>query len=98
MSLQLERVALSSSQTIPSKGIIIIVTSEEQPSGFGERHGGDTAEDLVISEVVDLGVTAEVEETAGGVIGAGSEGVAIGEEGDAIDIRLVAEVGLGACS
>ena len=49
-----------------------------------------------MSKFVHLGVAAHIEEAAGRVVGSSTEGLAIGEEGDGVDIRLVSEVSLDA--
>jgi hypothetical protein len=96
VSCELEGVVLAGGEAVPAEGIVVVVTGEEEAAGPRECDGGDTAQDLVVSEAVNLVVATEVEEAAGGVVGAGAEGVAIGEEGDGVDVGLVAEVCLRA--
>lgn len=67
-------------ERIPNVAVKVIVTGKEDSSRDGETDRGDTAEDVVVRELVQLAVGAEVEEAAGGVIGTGREGVAVGEE------------------
>jgi hypothetical protein len=65
---------------IPHVTVEVIVSSEQDATGDGEADGGDAAEDVVVSELVQFAVGAEIEEAAGGVVGTSGEGVAVGEE------------------
>lgn len=71
-------------------------TTNRKQRAIGKLTGSDTAENLVVSEGVHLVVASEVEQTAGGVIGARADRVAVGEEGDGVDVGLVAVERVGA--
>ena len=68
MSGELERVAPSGAEAVPSEGVVVVVPREQEASGPGEGDGGDAAENLLVSEDVHLVVAAEVKEAAGGVV------------------------------
>ena len=79
---------------IPDDAVEVIVTGEEEAARGGEGDGADTAEDALVGVGHELTVGTDIEETAGGIVGAGTEGVAVGEEVDGVDIALVALEGL----
>lgn len=51
-------------ESIPDVTVVVIVTGEENPTRGGEGDGGDSAEDVVVNEGVELAVGSEVEELA----------------------------------
>ena len=65
---------------VPHVAVEVVVAGEQQAATLGERHGGDAADDVVVRVHHQLLVGAQVEQPAGGVVGARGEGVAIGEE------------------
>jgi len=73
-----------------------VLTGKEEAARLAERDAGDAADDVVVRVHGQLLVGAQVEQAAGGVVGAGGEGQAVGEEGDGVDVRLVAGEGLAA--
>jgi len=80
--------------SVPSVTIVVIIASKQKLASLGEGHAGNAAEDLVVGVLVDLSVGADIEETAGRVIRAGADSIAIGEELNGVDIRFVAVEGL----
>ena len=85
---------------VPRVAVKIVISGKEKASGSAKVDGGNTAKNLVVAKFVHLGVASHVEQPAGGVVGSRAEGLAIGEEGDGVDVRLVSDVGLDgfACS
>lgn len=83
-------------QGIPHVAVKVVVAGEQQAAALGEGHGGYAADDVVVGVDHELLVGTQVKEAAGGVIGAGGKSVAIREETNGIDVRLVAGEGLSA--
>jgi len=81
---------------VPGKAVKVIVTSEQETTRGRESDTSDTAEDVVVAVSSELSVSADIKETAGGVIRASGKGEAVGEESDRVDIRLVSLEGLDA--
>ena len=67
-------------ERIPDVARPIIVATEEDTARDGECDRGDTAEDVVVREGVQLAVGTDIEETARSIIRTGSKRIAIGEE------------------
>lgn len=67
-------------QSVPDVAVEVIVASQQQASALGESHRGDAADDVVVAVHHQLLVSTQVEEPAGGVIGAGAEGIPVREE------------------
>jgi len=49
-----------------------------------------------VTKFVDFGVASHVEQPAGGVVGSSTNSLAVGEEGDGVDVGLVPHVCLNA--
>ena len=58
----------------------IVVATKEDATRDRERDRRDTAQDVVVSERVQLAVCADVEKTAGCIVGACRESIAVREE------------------
>ena len=69
-------------ERVPNIARPVVVPAKQHSAGDGEGDGSDSAEDVVVCEGVELAVGSEVKEAAGGVVGAGGKGVAVGEEPD----------------
>jgi len=82
--------------SVPHIAVVVIITSKEHLAGLGEGDRCNTTQNLVIRILIELHIGADVEETARAVVGAGSEGVAIREESDTVDVGFVASEGLDA--
>lgn len=67
-------------ERVPDVAVEVIVTRQQEAPALGEGDGGDPADDVVVGVGHELLVRAEVEQPAGGVVGAGGKGVAVGEE------------------
>jgi len=67
-------------QSVPNVAVVIVVTSEQDPSTSREGDRGDSTENVVVNERVELSVGSKIEESARGVVGSGSERVSVGEE------------------
>lgn len=76
-------------QRVPDVAVEVVITTQKKTSTLAERHASDAADDVVVREHADLLIGANVEKTAGGVVTAGAKGVAAGEEGYRVDVRLV---------
>lgn len=77
-------------QSVPHVAVKIVVTRQQQASALGESHGCDSADDVVVRIDHQLLIGAQIEQPAGGVVRAGGEGVAVGEElreGAAVSLR-----------
>ena len=81
-------------QRVPDVDVEVVVTGHEEPARLGEGDGRDAADDVVVRILSQFLVCADVVELDGGVVGAGAEGGALREEGDGVDIALVAGEGL----
>lgn len=57
-------------ERVPDVAVEVVVTGEEDAPRDGEADRGDAAEDVVVRVLVEFAVGAEVEESAGGVVGA----------------------------
>lgn len=79
---------------VPRVAVKIVITGEQKASGSAKIDGRNTAQNLIVSKFVHLGVASHVEQPAGGVVGSRTEGLAIGEEGDGVDVGLMSDVGL----
>ena len=51
-------------ESVPDVARPVVVTAEEDAARNGERHGGDTTQDVVMREGVKLAVSTDVEEAA----------------------------------
>ena len=91
---QLEGMDPAVAEGVPRVAVEIVISGEQEAAGSAEVDGGDAAQNLIVAEFVHLGVASHVEQPAGGVVGARAEGLAVGEEGDGVDIGLVPDVGL----
>ena len=67
-------------QGIPDIAVEVVVAGEEQSAALGESYRGDAADDVVVGEHADLLVRTDVEQTTGGIVGAGGESVTAREE------------------
>lgn len=85
-------------QCVPNVAVEIVVASQEQSARLAECDRRDTADNVVMRVYGQLLVRANIEKSAGGVIGASSECKPIREEVDRIDIRLMAGESLSAHS
>lgn len=85
-------------QDVPAETIVVIITGEQDTAGLREGHGGDATDDIITAQFGHLGTSTNIEETTSGVVGAGAEAFAVGEQGDGIDVRFVATEGHGAFS
>jgi hypothetical protein len=65
---------------VPDVARPVVVAAEENTTGDGECNRGDTAQDVVVGEDVQLAVGTDVEETARRVVRAGRKGITIREE------------------
>jgi hypothetical protein len=65
---------------VPDVASPVVVTSKKESSRDGERDRRNTAQDMVVGEGVQLSVSTNVKQPAGGVVGTGGKGVTIGEE------------------
>lgn len=76
-----------STERVPHIARPIIVATKKDAAGDGEGNGGDAAQDVVMGEDIELAVRPNVEQAAGGIIGPGREGIAVGEEpGECISV------------
>ena len=74
-------------KSIPNVTGPVVVSAEEDTARNGEGDRSNTAQDIVMSECVELSVGANVKETAGGIVGTRRKGISIGEESDDIVSR-----------
>mmetsp|Transcript_44876 Transcript_44876/g.124459 ORF Transcript_44876/g.124459 Transcript_44876/m.124459 type:complete len:423 (+) Transcript_44876:439-1707(+) len=81
---------LLAGERVPDVAVEVIVAGEEEAARDGVGDRSDAAKDLVVRVLLHLLVRAQVEEAARGVVRAGGESLAVGEEMDGVDIRLVA--------
>lgn len=65
---------------IPDVAVEVVVASEQQPAAAREGNRGDATDDVVMGVHEELLIGPQVEEAARGVIRAGGEGIAVGEE------------------
>lgn len=72
---------------VPDITVVVIVAGEQHTTGDGEGDGRDAAKDIVVGVAVEFTVCAQVKELAGGVVGPGGKGVAVGEEPGGISKR-----------
>lgn len=72
---------------VPCVAVKIVISGEQKAPGSAKVDGRNTTQDLIVSKFVHLGVASHVEQPAGGVVGFRAEGLAIGEEGDGVDVR-----------
>lgn len=76
-------------QGVPHVTVKVVVTGEQQTAALGEGHGGYAADDVVVGIHHELLVGTQVKQTAGGVIGARGESVAIREELSGRSVRKI---------
>lgn len=93
-----ERLNAFAVKSVPDVAVVVVIASEEVASGDGESDGGDTAVEIGIGVGHELATGADVEESASGIIGTGSESGTRGEELNGVDIGSVTAEGLSACS
>lgn len=67
-------------ECVPDVAGPVVISSEEKPSRNGEGDRGNTAQDVIVSERVEFSVSTDIKQPARGIVGAGSECVAVGEE------------------
>jgi len=67
-------------ERIPDIAGPVVVAAKQDTARHGECDARDSTQDIVVGEGVELAIGADVEESAGGVVGASSEGVAVREE------------------
>lgn len=67
-------------ESIPDITGPIVVTTEKDTTRDGECNGGDTAENVVMGEGIELAVSPDIEKTTRGVIRAGGKRITIREE------------------
>lgn len=65
---------------VPDVAVKVVITGKQQTAGARESHGGDATDDVVVTVDAELLVCAQVEQPAGGVVGACGEGATVGEE------------------
>jgi len=83
---------------VPNVAVEIVVTSEEVATADAESDRRDTTEDVLVGILHQLAISANVEQTARGIIGASTESHTVREERDGVDIRFMALEGLCALS
>ena len=81
-------------ERVPHVAVEVIVTREQESAALAEAHGRDPTDDVLMAVVDQLLVRSDVEQAAGCVIAARRKGHSVGEEGDGIDVRVVAGEGL----
>ena len=67
-------------ERIPNIAGPVVVSSEENTSGDGEGDGGDTAQNVVVREGIELAISTNVKQPARSIVRASSECIAIGEK------------------
>ena len=67
-------------ERIPNVARPVVVSTKQDTSRDGERNRSDTTKNVIVGERVQLPVSPDVKEPARGIVGAGGESVAIGEE------------------
>lgn len=77
-------------QRVPHVTVEVVITSQEQAPTFGEGHGRDAADDVVMGIHQQLLVGPQVKEAASGIVGASGESTAVWEKADGVDVRHVA--------
>lgn len=65
---------------VPDVAVKVVITSQQQTAGAREGHRRDAADDVVVAIEAELLVRTQVEQPAGGVVGACGEGAAVGKE------------------
>lgn len=65
---------------VPDVAVKVVITRQQQTSGAREGHRRDAADDVVVAIEAELLVGTQVEQPAGGVVGACGEGAAVGKE------------------
>lgn len=79
---------------VPYVAVKVIIASEQQSPALAESHAGYSTDDVVVRVQRQFLVGPDVEKSARCVVRARGEGVAAGEEGDGVDVRLVTGEGL----
>jgi hypothetical protein len=65
---------------IPDVAGPVIVAAEENATRDGERNRGDTAEDVVVREDIELTVSTNIKQTTRGIVGTSGECITVREE------------------
>lgn len=82
---------------VPHVTVVVVIPGKQVLAGLGEVHRGDTAQDFLVGVFADLGHRAGIEQAAGRVVRTRTEGFAVREELNGVDIRfMTSERQLGA--
>jgi len=83
-------------ERVPDIDFEVIIAGNEEATAEGEIHGGDAAHQLLGTVVHKLAGSADVPQTAGGIVGASAESLGVGEELHGVNVGVVATEGLHA--
>lgn len=76
-------------ERVPDVARPVVVTAEQDATRDGKGDGRDAAQDVVMRVDVQLAVSADVEQAAGGIVRARCKGIAIREEAIHVNSRSV---------
>ena len=76
-------------QDVPLAVVAVVVAHKEELAGGGEGEGGDEGDHVVVDVHCDFVVGPQVVQAHAAVLAARGQGVAVGEEGEGVDVGLV---------
>jgi len=85
-----KRADFVATKRIPNFAFEVVVASKEQASRNGEGNRSDSAENLLVLIRHELAIGANVKQSTGSIVGTCAKGIAIREELNSVDIRLMA--------